>query len=146
MTQTSEKPDTGQPDGARDCRPLWLDFDKLAALVAEGEHKRGPFQAGLRTVEHAILHLREESELTDREIARVLLTANFVLSEIVHEMGPKWNAIACVNWLALCGQRLWQADERPTGRRLRRMFAPLGLGHGHRTSHGQDDETEDADV
>lgn len=145
MTQTPEKPEGALQDSPRECRPLWLDFEKLAALVAEGEDKRGPLPAGMRAVEHAVIHLREECELTDREIARVLLTASVLLGELERDLGPKWNAIACVNWLALSGQRLWEADERPTGRRLRRLIAPLGVGLGHRTNHGQDDEPDTQD-
>lgn len=144
MNQTPEKPECALPNSPRECRPLWLDFEKLAALLSDGADQRG-VPPRLRTVEHAVTHLREETELTDREIARVLLTMSILLGELVRDLGPKWDATATANWLGLCGRQLWEADERPTGRRLRRLMAPLGVGLGHRTNHGQDDEPDTQD-
>ncbi|MBS2962613.1 hypothetical protein KGA66_06110 [Actinocrinis puniceicyclus] len=140
MTQTPENPDTGRPDGPGDCRPLHLDFDRLAAFISEGADKLGPIPAHLRTVEHAITHLRDETGLSDKQLARVLLTAHYVLTGIVRDIGPKWTTVACANWLGLCGQRLWDAEDRLP---LRTRLAN-GLGLGHRTDHGQDDPAADA--
>ena len=120
MTQTTDPHDT---DGG--CEPLRLDFDKLSALIAVGEDKR-PFPARLRTVEHALGHLREETGLDDQQIGRVLLTLNVLLSEIVTELGPKWNGVACANWLALCGRRLWEEGQRVPV--LTRLAQSLGIG------------------
>ena len=142
---STEKPET-EPlaPGERNCRPLWLDFARLAALVAYGrDQRRLPAQP--RTANHLIMHLREECELDDRQIARVLLTTSVIFAQIFEQAGPQWDANACANLLAISGQQLWDADNRLTGRRLRRMFAPLGLGLGHRTDHDEDDEQE-ADV
>jgi hypothetical protein len=135
MTQISDKPADDE------CGILNLDFDKLVALISEGADKLGPAPGNLRTVEHAVTHLREETGLSDKQIARVMLTANYVLTGIVREIGPKWTSVACANWLGLCGQRLWEAEDRPTLRT--RLAHGLGIGRRADDEH-QDDDVEDA--
>jgi ADP-ribose pyrophosphatase YjhB (NUDIX family) len=58
-------------------------------------------------VDHAVRHLREESGLDDDQIAKVLLTASFVLTDMITS-GLTWNAVATANWLGLCGEKLWR--------------------------------------
>jgi hypothetical protein len=109
-TMTTDTTPAGHDAGP--CKPLNLDFANLAAYVTRGEAERGPFPGGLRSVEHALGHLREETGLTDRQIAAALFTADVLLTEIILKVGAKWNGIATCNWLALCAERLWDAAEK----------------------------------
>lgn len=93
-----------------DCKPMNLDFDRIAAIVTEERLRRGGPNT-LRTVEHGISHLREETGLGDRQIARVLMTAACLLGDLVQRGGPKWNGIVTTNWLSSCAARLWDEDE-----------------------------------
>lgn len=98
------------------CAPLRLDFDRLAADVTgsnPAKSARITGRARLRIVEHAIGHLREETGLDDRQIAKVMLTASVVLSDMVAHIA-NLTTIGCANWLALCGERLWREDGAST--------------------------------
>lgn len=93
-----------------DCKPMNLDFDRIAAIVT-GERLSHGGPRTLRTVEHGISHLREETGLGDRQIARVLMTAACLLGDLVQRGGPKWDGIVTTNWLSSCAARLWDEDE-----------------------------------
>lgn len=97
-------------DNDGDCKPMDLDFARIAAIVTEERLNRGGPRT-LRTVEHGIAHLREETGLGDRQIARVLMTAACLLGDLVERGGPKWDGIVTTNWLSSAGARLWDEDE-----------------------------------
>lgn len=91
------------------CGPLDLDFDAFAKAIVASRDGNSQLAQRPRVVivDHTVRHLREESGLDDAQIAKVLLTASFVLTDMITS-GLTWNAIATANWLGLCGERLWR--------------------------------------
>lgn len=114
MTDTEQPTNTPphRSDEDQPCKPLHLDFERIAATVTAKHAERGTPRT-LRTVEHAIGHLREETGLGDKQIARVLIAAACLLGELVTEAGPRWNGIVTTNWLSTTGAHLWNHDEQP---------------------------------
>lgn len=111
MSDTGTPSETTAPhaddiDADESCKPLGLDFDGLAAVVTTKHAERGTPKT-LRSVEHTLGHLREETGLGDRQIARVLLTVSYLLGELASTAGTNWSGIATTNWLSTCGARLW---------------------------------------
>lgn len=107
--------DPGTPHTeTENCEPLRIDFDKFAEAVFTGKRAKVEREGDRRllTVEHAIGHLREETGLDDRQIAKVLFTTGAVLADMLRA-SQKWNAVGCANWLALCGEQLWRESAPP---------------------------------
>lgn len=94
------------------CAPFRIDFDRLAGQVAENETVKERTANGrkLASVEHTIHHLREETHLEDRQIAKVLLTTSVLFMDLM-KIDRQWNPIFFANLLALCGQQLWHDDH-----------------------------------
>lgn len=97
--------------------PFGLDFEQLVQQVTG--NLAGMPDTEQERVASAVRHIRDElSDLTDRQIARVLLTGAIICLQLVAQDPQEkfWNGQAIANYLAACGEHLWTAvagQERP---------------------------------
>ncbi|MGH6657591.1 MAG: hypothetical protein ACRDVE_20590 [Actinocrinis sp.] len=115
MTDTEPEPisqTTDKPDDA--CEPFHFDFEKLVAEVDTGIVERALSHKVRDLVEHFGRHLREENpDLTDREIARVLVSASALVA-VLAMRSRTWTANGVLNLISATGAHLWhQADQPP---------------------------------